>query len=134
MKLLTRPEFKRQVFERDGHTCVFCSLPAVDAHHIMDRKLWVDGGYYLDNGASVCEDHHFRCETTEISVEEVREACGITHALLPDKYDQTLRYDKWGNEILEDGTRRGGPLFRIGGTQKILNIGGKLRLFVHEYE
>jgi hypothetical protein len=43
-QLLTREEFKRQVFARDGH-CAFCQLPPVDAHHILERRLWPDGGY-----------------------------------------------------------------------------------------
>ena len=30
----------------------------VDAHHIMDRRLWKDGGYYLSNGAALCSKHH----------------------------------------------------------------------------
>ena len=78
-KLLTRIAFKERVFERDSGKCVFCGEPAVDAHHILDRKLFPDGGYYLSNGASVCAIDHMRCETTEYSVELVREKCGITH-------------------------------------------------------
>jgi 5-methylcytosine-specific restriction endonuclease McrA len=60
--LLTREQYKNAVFKRDNHTCIFCDLPAVDAHHILDRKLFADGGYYLSNGASVCEQHHWDCE------------------------------------------------------------------------
>lgn len=52
--LLTREDFKKIVFERDKHKCVVCGQPAVDAHHIIDRALWTDGGYYLDNGVSLC--------------------------------------------------------------------------------
>ena len=74
-KLLTRDNFRDSVFERDNHKCVFCNEKAVDAHHILERRLWKDGGYYLDNGASVCEEHHLACERTDISVEDVRIAC-----------------------------------------------------------
>lgn len=37
---LTREEFKQQVFERDEHCCVVCGKPAVDAHHILERRLF----------------------------------------------------------------------------------------------
>lgn len=43
-KLLTRDNFREAVFARDNNTCVFCSLPAKDAHHIIERRLWKDGG------------------------------------------------------------------------------------------
>ena len=44
-KLLTREEFKKQIFGKtNGKCCVpGCDLDAVDAHHIIDRKLWTDG-------------------------------------------------------------------------------------------
>lgn len=112
-ELLSRPEFKRAVFARDGEKCVFCGEPAVDAHHILDRKLWKDGGYYLDNGASVCSDCHWKCEKNLLSTRHVREACGITQVLLPPGLDPAFEYDKWGKCILchgeqiyldEDGT------------------------------
>jgi len=73
-KLLTCDEFREAVFARDGHKCVFCGARAEDAHHIIERRLWPDSGYYLDNGASVCEKHHLDCEQTTISVEDVRAA------------------------------------------------------------
>ena len=41
--LLSRGDFRRHVFDRDNGKCVICRRPAVDAHHIMDRKLWFDG-------------------------------------------------------------------------------------------
>lgn len=94
--LLTRLQFNEQVFKRDKHKCVFCEKPAVDAHHILDRKLWHDGGYYLDNGASVCEECHLKCEQCELSVEEVREACGIKKILTPPGLLTNVSYDKWG--------------------------------------
>src|SRR5271163_4187653 len=53
MKLLTREEFKQKVFQRDNNLCIVCQAPAVDAHHLIERKLFADSGYYLDNGVSV---------------------------------------------------------------------------------
>lgn len=97
--VLSRFDFKAAVFNRDDHKCVFCNKTAVDAHHIMDRKLWADGGYYLDNGASVCADCHWKCERDEILPDEVRQACGIDRVLLPPGLDETKHYDKWGKEI-----------------------------------
>lgn len=120
MKFLSRDEFRRKVFERDQHTCVFCSDPVVDAHHIIERRLWKDGGYYVDNGASVCAYHHYECEQTSISVEEVREACKITNIILPEHLYDDQRYDKWGNIILPNGTRLKGELFYDQSVQKVL--------------
>ena len=80
-KLLTRDQFREQTFARDNHKCVFCGELAVDAHHILERRLWGDSqGYYISNGASVCQTHHIMCETTEISVEDVRRACARAFA------------------------------------------------------
>jgi len=79
--LLTRKKFKRLVFERQNYVCAFCQLPCVDAHHILERKLFDDGGYYLDNGIGVCSKHHLLLEKDEISVEEARKAIGIKNEL-----------------------------------------------------
>jgi RNA ligase len=128
-RLLTRDEFRDAVFTRDGHCCVFCRRPAVDAHHIIERRLWPDGGYYLDNGVSVCGDHHIRCETTEISIDEVRRAGGITRVIVPPHLDADQIYDKWGNPVLPNGRRLKGELFNDESVQRILARGGMLRLF-----
>lgn len=128
-KLLTREEFKKLVFARDKNKCIFCDLPAVDAHHILDRKLWKDGGYYLSNGASVCEDHHWGCEKTTISVEEVRDACRIKEFILPEHLSYDKVYDKWGNEVVSESKREKGLLFEDDGVQKILKRAGLLYLF-----
>jgi 5-methylcytosine-specific restriction endonuclease McrA len=36
--LLSRDDFRNNTFARDRHQCVLCGAPAVDAHHIMERK------------------------------------------------------------------------------------------------
>lgn len=127
--LLTRDQFREGVFERDKNSCVFCGEKAQDAHHILERRLFHDGGYYLDNGASVCGIHHIQCEQTVLSVEQVRSAAGITRIVVPDHlYDDHI-YDKWGNPVLEDGRRGKGELFFDESVQKILNQGGVLPLF-----
>ena len=119
-KLLSRDEFREGVFARDGHCCVVCGAPAKDAHHVVERKLWIDGGYYLDNGASVCAACHLRAESTEISCDDLRQRCGIEHVHLPDHFCVDEVVDKWGNPILPSGQRLRGELFDDESVQKIL--------------
>lgn len=132
--LLTRDTFRESVFARDKHKCVFCGDVADAAHHIIERRLFSDGGYYIDNGASVCKEHHIACEQTIITVEQVREACGITHKVLPEHlYDDHI-YDKWGNVILPDGQRMKGELFSDPSVQKVLRDGHVLNQFKKYYK
>lgn len=42
MKLLSRNEFRKQVFERDNYKCVICKEKAQDAHHIIDNDLVIN--------------------------------------------------------------------------------------------
>ncbi len=133
-KLLTRDAFREGVKARDQHRCVFCgSTENLDAHHIIERRLFTEpeekGGYFLDNGATVCEEHHRGCEMTTISVEQVRDACGITHPVIPQYAYADERYDKWMNLILPNGNRTKGPLFNDISVQKVLEKGGVLSLF-----
>jgi len=129
--VLDRKVFERKVLARSGGKCVFCELPAVDAHHILERKLYPGTlGYFLSNGAAVCEKHHWDCETTVLSVEEVRKAAGIETPALPPGFDANRIYDKWGNLVRPDGMREPGPLFHDTGARKALALGGKLGLFV----
>lgn len=126
--LLTREQFRDYTLQRDSYSCVFCkSKVNIVVHHILDRKLYADGGYYLNNGASVCDEHHWECEKTELSVEDVRKACGITQVALPEGFDKDKIYDKWGNIILPDGRREPGVMFYEENVQKILKT--KLWIF-----
>jgi len=129
MTLLSRDEFRAAVFARDRSKCVLCGEPTADAHHVIERRLWPDGGYYVDNGASVCPACHIQCEQTVITVEQVREAAGIKKPHLPPHlYDDAI-YDKWGNEILANGNRVRGELFDDTSVQRILTP--VLHLFTH---
>lgn len=119
-KLLTRDEYRKAVFARDKHQCVVCGAPAIDSHHVVERKLWIDDGYYLDNGVSVCEGCHLRAESTEISCDELRQRAGITRVHLPDHFCADDIVDKWGNPILPNGQRLRGELFDDEGAQKVL--------------
>lgn len=127
--LLTRDDFREAVFSRDGHKCVVCSQPAKDAHHILERRLWEDEGYYLDNGVSLCASCHVKAETTEIGCQELRSFAGITQILIPNDMYKSETYDKWGNVILPNGLRLRGDLFYDESVQKILDQGGMLNKF-----
>ena len=125
-QLLDRDSFREGVFIRDRNTCVTCGAPAVDAHHIIERKLYTDGGYYLSNGSSLCARCHLYAEMTVLSVEEIRRSIGIETFVLPECLTAGRSYDKWGNEVLADGRRVPGPLFGDHGARKILLRAGLL--------
>lgn len=127
--LLSRDAFREGVFARDHHRCVICGSPAVDAHHILERRLFADGGYNLNNGASLCAEHHLAAEQTVLSVEAIREAAGITQIIVPEHLYADQPYDKWGNPMLEDGRRAKGELFFDESVQKVLREGGVLHQF-----
>lgn len=130
-RLLERDQFREGVFARDNHKCVVCEEKAVDAHHVLERRLWGNGGYFLDNGVSVCEEHHIKAEQTVLSCEELREKAGIEKVLLPEHLYRDQQYDKWGNPILPNGTRLRGDLFWDESVQKILKEGGMLSVFTN---
>lgn len=124
--LLTRKEFRDQCLQRDNNLCIICKQPATEVHHLIERKLFPDGGYYLDNGVSLCNPCHIKAETTEFQVQPLRDLAGIKRKVIPPGFPD-VSYDKWGNEILPDGTRLRGELFYEESVQKIL---GK---FLHEF-
>jgi hypothetical protein len=128
-KLLTRDEFREAVFKRDGYKCIFCPKDAKDAHHILERRLFNDGGYYLSNGASVCEEHHLACEKTLISVDDVRTKLEITSPTIPEHFYSDEVYTKWGDIVLPNGQRTKGELFYDESVQKILKDAGVLSLY-----
>lgn len=136
-QLLTRDEFREAVFKRDGHKCVICEYtpsimgvagrPGLDAHHIIERRLWPDGGYYLDNGATLCSGReasgyrscHMQAEATLITPSCIRAAAGISKILLPPHLYQDQDYDKWGNPYVGH-LRMRGELFDDPSVQKAL--------------
>lgn len=119
-KLLSRDVFRDSVFTRDNWLCVICKNTAKDAHHIIERRLFGDGGYYVDNGASLCSECHLKAESTELSCDEIRDKCGITTVVIPQHLYKDQKYDKWGNPILPNNTRLKGDLFYDVSVQKIL--------------
>lgn len=130
MSLLDRNKFREAVFERDNHRCVICgdgphNGVRIDAHHIIERRLWTNGGYYLENGATLCDRGkksgcHYMAETTYLSVEDIRIAAGIDKIVIPEDMYSDHIYDKWGNTILSNGKRTKGPLYGDSSVQKVL--------------
>jgi hypothetical protein len=132
MTLLSRDEFKTAVFKRDGGQCVICKrVPAIDAHHLIDRSLWGDSqGYYLENGVSLCGACHLKAEMTLVSCDDLRQAAGITAVFLPDHFYIDDRYDHWGNILHPTGMRIKGELFGQENVQRILKQAGVLDQFM----
>jgi hypothetical protein len=119
-QLLTRDGFRKAVFERDGHKCVICKAPGQDSHHVLERRLWTDGGYYLENGATLCGPCHLHAESTQVSCEQIRELAGIEKFPIPEHLYQDQKYDKWANVLLPNGHRLCGELYHDESVQRIL--------------
>jgi len=118
--LLSRSDFSEGCLARDKRKCVNCGLPATAVHHILERRLFPDGGYYLNNGVSVCDTCHLAAEATIIDCETLRRGAGITEVVLPPHFFPDGEYDKWGNQITENGQRMKGELFEEEPVQKVL--------------
>lgn len=105
-KLMTRDNFRESVFKRDNNQCVVpgCNAAAVDAHHIIERSLWTDesqlGGYFLANGASVCEEHHKLAERDIITPQTLREYAGIDDRILPVDFIRSCDPFNHGMELV----------------------------------
>ena len=132
-KPLSRTEFRESTFKRDNYKCLFCDeTQNLDAHHIIERRLFSScGGYHLDNGATLCEKHHRLAETTQLTCDIVRDKAKILNIVLPDYMYPDHVYDKWGNVIYGDrlDKRSIGPLFYDDSVQKILKEGNVLNEF-----
>lgn len=118
---MTRDQFRNGVFERDAYCCVVpgCTQDAVDAHHVLDRALWLQNdphpeGYHLHNGASVCEHHHRLCENNAIPPQALRWWLGLP-TVLPQQLAPASIWDKWGKEIprLPNNKYPGTPYLRF---------------------
>lgn len=132
--LLARDSFRNNCLKRDNYQCIVCKQKAtydnkgevdnLQVHHIIERRLFVVtsqlGGYFIDNGATVCTPCHYKAEQTLISCDELRKLAGIETAILPENLYKDEIYDKWGNLILPNGRRTKGPLFHDESVQKVL--------------
>jgi hypothetical protein len=122
---MNRAEARQAAFERDNFKCVFCGKDAVDAHHLLERRLWPTGGYLLDNLISVCTPCHLLCESTALSVEEGRKAASITNIVVPEHMYRDVSYDKWGNILLDTQRTAIGELFFEDNVQRFLRDSGR---------
>lgn len=124
---MTRDNFRASVFNRDGNRCVICCDKGQDAHHILERRLFSDGGYYVDNGVTLCGNCHLKAESTDLSPQDLLDAAGITKFILPEHLYSDQEYTKWGDPVLENGQRLKGELFEDESVQKII------KPFLHLY-
>jgi len=127
--LLPQDQFRERTLARDKHKCVVCGSPVNEVHHLLESRLFDCGGHYLDNGAALCQDHRLASDTTEISVEALRKHAKIVRVVIPGHFYNDERYDRWGNQVLPNGTRLRGELFQDESVQKVLSLGDALRLF-----
>jgi RNA ligase len=120
--LLTRDEFREAVFERDRQTCVVpgCGYQQdpeaghevqCDAHHIIERRLWSaagqEGGYFIENGATLCPFHHlWGAETCAIQPDVLRYWAKVDETVLPSGWDPDHHYDKWGTALRQPTRHR----------------------------
>lgn len=97
-QLLSRRDFREQARDRDNDTCIvpWCDEPVDDVHHIIERSLWSDGGYYLRNAASVCNPHHQRAEENLIPPHAFWRWLAVD-PLTPESYDTAI--NKWGDSL-----------------------------------
>ena len=98
-RMNSRPEFKKAVFAKtNGKCCVpGCNCDAVDAHHIMDRHLWYQGGYHLSNGAALCRQHHLDAEEGKITPKDCIEYMHISPSTIkePDELKTALTFGEY---------------------------------------
>lgn len=100
-----RAKFRKEVFERDKYTCIVpgCGKRAIDAHHIMERALWEApsemGGYFKENGASLCKDHHIDAERGFLTPMALRMYADISPVYVPKGFNSAMDYDKWGRML-----------------------------------
>ena len=67
-KKMVRHLFKDAVFNRDKHKCVLCPYTKdLDAHHITDRNEMPNGGYVVENGITLCPEHHIDAERFHVT-------------------------------------------------------------------
>ena len=132
--LLPTNAFKSLVLDRDGGACVCCQKPTDHVQMLLDSRLWDDGGYYLQNGVSLCKEHQEAMLTTALLPKQLREMAGIKVAVLPDSFSEDDNYDCWGNVIRPTGVRYKSELFDEPDAQHWIAAGGFLNDFSPFYK
>jgi 5-methylcytosine-specific restriction endonuclease McrA len=100
-----RKHFRDSVFKRDKYICKACGLVSskekaldeLDAHHITDRTLIINGGYVAENGITVCKPCHELAEiwnkTNQQSFENGMHPDDL-YRLIGSSYDKALAKSK----------------------------------------
>ena len=108
---MDRKEFKKIIFERTNNKCCVpgCNCDAVDAHHILDRHLWSNGGYIISNGASLCAKHHIDAEEGKITPRQCIEYMNISLKDIqkPDKIED-LTFEEYYELLISDKINKWG--------------------------
>lgn len=95
-----------------------CAAPATEVHHLLERALFRDGGYYLSNAASLCNPCHALAEDTTLTRSALSQKAGIDHPYTPEflcDYD----VDKWAN-VLGDDLLHPGDLAATPGCARVI--------------
>jgi len=134
----TRKQFRTEVFERDSHTCTvpWCEEQTdLDAHHILERDLWDDGGYIPDNGATVCEWHHRYAESDDIPPQAFWRWIGISDPSTPETVD-SFAVNKWGEQLTRPPWKEYRKLVKYPSTRHLpfSNIGDDDDTYLRETE
>lgn len=93
-KKAIRKAFRDACFKRDGFRCAKCPFKSskdnaeneLDAHHVTNRTLMVNGGYVKENGISLCDSCHQKAEDYFLNIhhpgyspEDLYKAIGSTY-------------------------------------------------------
>lgn len=107
---MTRNDFRQACVQRDDGECLIptCDKPVTtdpegpgEVHHIIERKLWDDGGYFPDNGACVCNEHHRLAEDNVIPPQAFWQWADLPKTLpvSVDSEEHGWNVNKWGEPL-----------------------------------
>ena len=74
----------------------------------------------------MCEKHHWECEKTTLTIEQVREAAKFVSFVIPNSLSEGVTDE---DRKIENGFRKAGTLFNDDGVQKIFKQQGMLYMF-----
>jgi len=80
-------EWRRQVFERDNHTCVWCGQVSGKLHadHIYPFSLFPNLRFFIQNGRTLCVPCHMKTETYLSGAKRPLNRTGADQAAFLDK-------------------------------------------------
>ena len=69
LEIRSDKQWKREVKKRDGNTCRQCGVTInLHAHHIKPRSKYPELEWELDNGITLCGNHHAHLKGKEESI------------------------------------------------------------------